>query len=675
MEYNKNQFKKTNDKKILHKIGKSWKAVSITLLMAIGGTAAAQQATHADTNTNTDGQTQANIKANQMSANYATLVKPQFAASTSARPASTSSQAISSASFSNLNHSTISTKTDSLANHAVVDAINNTSNDASGVNSLATSLSLDVNDLEYTYSGTGLNSALPEDGQTLNSLSDAYTAYVFSANQATNSGITRLNDKCSADIRKAFDDFNSVSPKWKRSKVASYCSITSSAASDTERDHNSFRGSYLNMRSDGGLSMLNQSMMYTLLLDSDAQSDLSQSPITFSDLTRASIDADDASETAPLADSIIASDSASYSASIANTFYWASSAYKSVFHQTQSYANEYYPTSASLGSVANRLPGGMPWFFQKQSELKSVSADTESLIGKYNTTDPNMTVSNASKANSQIGNAYNSLSADMRNAAYSNDYNQMYRVYAYINNAYEIASNYADRYDISAVDNLNGNKAQFSEYMSGLSSYGSPYMLDSYADSVDNEYYNDTGNRLNQATSMADDRKSDNYNTLYNDYVNMKNDIAFNNSYEADPNVNHSPNYSPSGDVAHNSAAVSMATKNFLNELQSNKVDNDHFAANFAVSYANGLLHEANSLTSDNASLAYNADYSASVGNSYSASTSASYSASYSNSVSASYSASYSKSVNASYAKSVNASYAASVNANYAKSEADNYTN
>ncbi|XIF20160.1 MAG: Hypothetical protein AJITA_00885 [Acetilactobacillus jinshanensis] len=36
MLYNKNQFRKTNDKKVLHKIGKHWVTVSIAMLAMIG---------------------------------------------------------------------------------------------------------------------------------------------------------------------------------------------------------------------------------------------------------------------------------------------------------------------------------------------------------------------------------------------------------------------------------------------------------------------------------------------------------------------------------------------------------------------------------------------------------------------------------------------------------------
>ena len=46
MEYNKNRFQKTNDKKILHKIGKRWMVVSLSVLAALGGSALA--ASHAD---------------------------------------------------------------------------------------------------------------------------------------------------------------------------------------------------------------------------------------------------------------------------------------------------------------------------------------------------------------------------------------------------------------------------------------------------------------------------------------------------------------------------------------------------------------------------------------------------------------------------------------------------
>ncbi|XIF19434.1 MAG: Hypothetical protein AJITA_00080 [Acetilactobacillus jinshanensis] len=48
MLYNKNNVRKTNDKKILHKVGKQWKVISVALLMAIGGGAAV--ATHANAN-------------------------------------------------------------------------------------------------------------------------------------------------------------------------------------------------------------------------------------------------------------------------------------------------------------------------------------------------------------------------------------------------------------------------------------------------------------------------------------------------------------------------------------------------------------------------------------------------------------------------------------------------
>lgn len=44
MLYNKNLVRKTNDKKVLHKVGKQWKVISVALLMAIGGAAVATNA-------------------------------------------------------------------------------------------------------------------------------------------------------------------------------------------------------------------------------------------------------------------------------------------------------------------------------------------------------------------------------------------------------------------------------------------------------------------------------------------------------------------------------------------------------------------------------------------------------------------------------------------------------
>ena len=56
MPYNKNQFRKVNDKKVLHKVKSHWVAVSLSLLMALGGTAVAGQAVHADNNADLNNQ-------------------------------------------------------------------------------------------------------------------------------------------------------------------------------------------------------------------------------------------------------------------------------------------------------------------------------------------------------------------------------------------------------------------------------------------------------------------------------------------------------------------------------------------------------------------------------------------------------------------------------------------
>lgn len=56
---NKNQYRKINDKKVLHKVGKSWKVISLALLMAIGGVASAKTVTaNADATTTNNNKNQ-----------------------------------------------------------------------------------------------------------------------------------------------------------------------------------------------------------------------------------------------------------------------------------------------------------------------------------------------------------------------------------------------------------------------------------------------------------------------------------------------------------------------------------------------------------------------------------------------------------------------------------------
>lgn len=88
MLYNKNKVSKTNDKKILHKVGKQWKVVSVALLMAVAGGAVA--ASH--TTANADALTTPTMR-------MASSAAPQSANSSATSQSTSSAQSSSAVSY------------------------------------------------------------------------------------------------------------------------------------------------------------------------------------------------------------------------------------------------------------------------------------------------------------------------------------------------------------------------------------------------------------------------------------------------------------------------------------------------------------------------------------------------------------------------------------------------
>ena len=89
MLYNKNNYRKTNDKKVLHKVKKQWIVVSVATLAALGATGYANKLTHA---ANVDrNNLQAQNQGNQSAANHSlTMASPQHSNGNQAQSASAS---------------------------------------------------------------------------------------------------------------------------------------------------------------------------------------------------------------------------------------------------------------------------------------------------------------------------------------------------------------------------------------------------------------------------------------------------------------------------------------------------------------------------------------------------------------------------------------------------------
>lgn len=282
MLYNKYNVRKANDEKVMHKVGKNWKIISIALLMAIGGTAVATNASaNADSvnanNGNNDAQAEKAMTNTGFGATRQTTNTNSVADVNSTNTNSNITPSVSSEVQSLEAGGTIATPSSASAKSASGQNSNGSiSANAPRINSNANSSSA------ITYTSNNAGSAASEhnraenDQATIQQNSNVVNNYVTSLNNEFPRQASNLTNNYNSASNKEANDQSLANFYGNETKQSNYNSTVSAMAQKaglSTRDYQNSVGATYNLYSDGinslkGLSnTLNEANSYAKVIN------------------------------------------------------------------------------------------------------------------------------------------------------------------------------------------------------------------------------------------------------------------------------------------------------------------------------------------------------------------------------------------------------------------------